>query len=228
MTLRTAAITVLVVLLAGAGIVYYYAGQEPGPLVKIEKPAAIGGGPVAIDVTVDSLGTKLRHLEVSVEQEGRSLGLFSLDAPGDARFVQETADRIRITRESPASALAGLRDGPARLLVSASRDVLFGARRAGTIETRELPVRRTAPAIALPVSCAITTRRSGCADSGSVVSSHNTLPYGTAVGSTATERPGVSGAPWAPRGPTDSSGSGSSRKNTTRGLLHSISLIRRG
>ena len=38
----------------------------------------------------------------------------------------------------------------------------------------------------------------------------------------------VSGTPWAPRGPTLSSGRASSRKKTTRGLLHSISLTRRG
>ena len=147
MSYKAAALAALAVLLAGAGLAYYYAGQEPGPLVKIEKPAAIGGGPVAIDVTIDSLGTKLRRLDVSVEQQLRAFSLFSLDAPGEARFVQETADRIRVTRESPTSALAGLRDGPARLVVSASRDVLYGVRRVETVETRELPVRLAAPRI---------------------------------------------------------------------------------
>jgi murein DD-endopeptidase MepM/ murein hydrolase activator NlpD len=149
MSFRTAAVVVLAVMLAGAGIAYYYGGQEPGPLVKIEKPAAIGGGPVAIDVTVDSLGTRLRRLVVSVEQDGRVSRLFSLDEPGAARFVQETADRIRITHEAPAGAISGLHDGPARLVVSASRDVLFGVRRAETAESRDMPVRRTAPAIAV-------------------------------------------------------------------------------
>jgi murein DD-endopeptidase MepM/ murein hydrolase activator NlpD len=149
MSFKAAALAALAVLLAGAGLAYYYAGQEPGPLVKIEKPAAIGGGPVAIDVTIDSLGTKLRRLDVSVEQQGRSFRLFSLDAPGEARFVQETADRIRITHESPTSAITGLRDGPALLVVSASRDVLYGVRRVETLETRELPVRRAAPRISI-------------------------------------------------------------------------------
>ena len=82
--------------------------------------------------------------------------------------------------------------------------------------------------IALPVSCAITRRRSGVLDKGSVVSSQTGVPYGMLVGSTAIERPGVSGTDCAPRGPSCGSGSASSRKNTTRGLLHSISFTRRG
>ncbi len=44
------------------------------------------------------------------------------------------------------------------------------------------------------------------------------------------ERPGVSGTPCAPRGPKAavSGVSGSSLKNTVRGLLHSISFTRSG
>jgi murein DD-endopeptidase MepM/ murein hydrolase activator NlpD len=145
MSFKAVLVAALALLLAGGAVVYYYAGQEPGPLVKIEKPAAIGGGAVAVDVAVDSLGTKLRRLDVSVEQQGRVFPLFSLDAPGAARFTQETPDRIRVTQESPPGALTGLRDGPARLIVTASRDVLYGIRRADSAETRELAVRLTPP-----------------------------------------------------------------------------------
>ena len=147
MPLKTFAIAALVLLLIGGVVTYYYAGQEPGPLVKIEKPAAIGGGAVTLDVTVDALGSTLRRLEVSVDQQGRVFRLFSLDAPGQARFTQETPDRIRVTQESPAAALTGLRDGPARLIVTAARDVLFGIRRVESVETRELAVRLSPPKI---------------------------------------------------------------------------------
>jgi murein DD-endopeptidase MepM/ murein hydrolase activator NlpD len=149
MSFKTVLIAALVLLLAGGAVVYYYAGQEPGPLVKIEKPAAIGGGPVALDVTVDSVGSKLRRLDVSVEQQGRVFRLFSLDAPGAARFAQETPDRIRITQENPPSTLTGLRDGPARVVVTASRDVLYGIRRADSVTSRDLAVRLTPPKLAI-------------------------------------------------------------------------------
>lgn len=49
---------------------------------------------------------------------------------------------------------------------------------------------RTGPVIAAPVSWAITSRRSGVVDKGSVVSSQTGVPYGTLPLSTATERPG--------------------------------------
>ena len=109
MSFRTVLVAALALLLAGGAVAFYYAGQEPGPLVKIDKPAAIGGGGVALDVTVDSLGTALRALDVSVEQQGRVFRLFSLDAPGSARFAQETPHRMRITQESPPGAITGLR-----------------------------------------------------------------------------------------------------------------------
>jgi murein DD-endopeptidase MepM/ murein hydrolase activator NlpD len=149
MPFKVIALASLVLLLAGGAVSFYYAGQEPGPLVKVEQPAAIGGGPVALDVTVDSVGTTLRRLDVSAEQQGRVFKLFSLDAPGDARFVQETEHRIRMTRQIPAGALSGLRDGPARLVVTASRDVLYGVRRADTSETRDLTVRLSPPTLAV-------------------------------------------------------------------------------
>jgi hypothetical protein len=149
MPLKTFAAAALVLLLIGGVVTYYYAGQEPGPLVKVEKPAAIGGGPVTLDITVDSLGSTLRRLDVAIDQQGRVFRLFSLDAPGQARFTQETPDRIRVTQESPAAALTGLRDGPARLVVTASRDVLFGVRRTESVETRDLAVRLSPPKLAV-------------------------------------------------------------------------------
>ena len=149
MPLKTFAAAALVLLLVGGIVTYYYAGQEPGPLVKIVKPAAVGGGAVTLDVTVDSLGSSLRQLDVAIDQQGRVFRLFSLDAPGQARFTQETPDRIRVTQESPAAALTGLRDGPARLVVTASRDVLYGVRRAESVETRELAVRLSPPKLAV-------------------------------------------------------------------------------
>jgi len=140
---------VLALLLAGGGVTFYYAGQEPGPLVKIDKPAAIGGGALALDLSVDAVGTTLRRLDAVLEQQGRTIPVFSLASPGTARFAQETPERIRITQELPASAVAGLRDGPARMVVTASRDVLFGFRRAESTTVRELTVRLTPPSLSV-------------------------------------------------------------------------------
>jgi hypothetical protein len=53
-------------------------------------------------------------------------------------------------------------------------------------------------------------------------------PSGTTAGSTAIERPVVSGTPSEPFGPTDASSSALSAKNTTLGLLSSTSRSREG
>jgi hypothetical protein len=149
MSLRTILILLAALLLFGGGLTYYMAGQEPGPLVAIHKPAAIGLGPLTFEASVDSVGTRLTRIEATLEQQGRTFPVFSLAAPGSARFLQETPDRIRITREFPAGSMNGLKDGTARLTVTATRQVLRGLRSAETIAARDVTVRITRPAVAV-------------------------------------------------------------------------------
>lgn len=148
MKLRATLLIVAALLLLGGAVTYYYAGQEPGPLVKIERPAAIGRNSIALELVVDAVGTRLRRLDAVVEQQGRRFPLFTLASPGAARFTQETPDRMRVAQQTPAGVLTGLGDGPARIVVTASRDVLFGFRHAESVTARDIAVRLTPPAIA--------------------------------------------------------------------------------
>ncbi len=140
---------VSVLLLLGGATVFYFAGQEPGPLVRIEKPAAIGGGSIDLDLIVDAIGGGLTRLDVAVEQAGRTMPLFSLASSGAAKFTQETPDRMRVTQTTVAGSLPGLRDGPARVVVTASRGVLFGLRQAESVTARDVAVRMTPPSLAV-------------------------------------------------------------------------------
>jgi len=149
MSFRTILILLCAALLIGGGLTYHLAGQEPGPLVTIHKPAAIGRGPLTLELSVDALGTRLTRIEAALEQQGRTLPVFSLASPGNARFLQETPDRIRVTQTLPAGALNGLKDGPARLTVTATRQVLRGLRVADTVTARDVTVRVTPPTIAV-------------------------------------------------------------------------------
>ncbi len=148
MSLKTALALVLGLLILGGSAAFYYAGQEPGPLVKIEEPAAIGRGSVTLNLVVDSIGTKLQRLDAALEQQGKTIPLFALASPGSARFTQETAERMRITQTTTAGSFSGLRDGPARIVVTASRSVLFGLRHAESVTTRDITVRMTPPTVA--------------------------------------------------------------------------------
>jgi len=149
MSLRTILILLAALLLFGGGLTYYMAGQEPGPLVTIHKPTAVGLGPLTFEASIDSVGTRLTRIEATLEQHGRTFPVFSLAAPGSARFLQETPDRIRITREFPAGSMNGLKDGTARLTVTATRQVLRGLRSAETVTARDVTVQVTRPAVAV-------------------------------------------------------------------------------
>ena len=87
---------------------------------------------------------------------------------------------------------------------------------------------RTAPRIALPVSCARTSRLSGRVDNGHVVDSQTGVPRGTARGSTAILAPVLSGIPSDPLGPRSGGPDGISRKNTYAGFWLKRSLARSG
>ena len=149
MSLRTILILVAVLILVGCGLTYHLAGQEPGPLVTIHKPEGIGLGPLTFEASIDSIGTRLTRIEATLEQQGRTSPLFSLAAPGGARFLQETPDRIRVTQVLPAGSLKGLQDGTARVTVTATREVLRGLRTAETVTTRDVTVRVTPPTAAV-------------------------------------------------------------------------------
>ena len=162
MSFKTILFLILVLLAATAGGAFYLAGQEPGPLATINGPVTIGGGKVTFDVSVDAVGTKLTQLEARIEQGGQALAVFSLAAPGDARFVQETPDRIRITRAIAPDVVKALKDGPARLILTAERTVLFGLRKAASTTARDIKVRKTPPSL-------------------SVISTHHYVKFGGAV-----------------------------------------------
>jgi len=133
----------------GGAIVFHLAGQEPGPLITVHKPAAVGGGPFTLEVSVDSIGTPLTRIEATLEQQGRVFPVFSLAAPGSARFIQETPERIRVVHTLPAGSFKGLQDGTARLVLTATRQVLRGLRTADTSVSRDVTVRLTPPSIAV-------------------------------------------------------------------------------
>jgi len=148
MSLKTILLSVAVLLVVAGGAAYYLAGQEPGPLVTIHGPSVMGrSADATFDASVDMMGTRLTRIEARLEQAGKQFPVFSLASPGDARFVQETPDRMRMTRAVVSSQFGGLKDGTARLVIAAERTVLFGLRRAESTTFRDVKVRLTPPSI---------------------------------------------------------------------------------
>jgi murein DD-endopeptidase MepM/ murein hydrolase activator NlpD len=136
------------VLLAGAGV-YVAAGRGAPPALTIDEPRRFVGVNGTLDVTAGAPGGQFTTLAVTIEQQGRRVTLFSLDAPEGASLVQLDADRLRITRPLGRANTPDLQPGPARLEVAASRPSFLGLRTLSSVVTRDIEVRFDPPRIAV-------------------------------------------------------------------------------
>jgi murein DD-endopeptidase MepM/ murein hydrolase activator NlpD len=149
MSFRTILVLVGSLLVAAGSLVAYLVSQEPGPIVTIRQPVAIGGGSFAVDLSVDAHQPEFGRLEVWIEQGGRRQSVVTVSPASRATLTQETPTRVRLSQTLPTSTLGPLRDGTARLVVAASRPVLFGWRQARTEIGRDIKIRLAPPALSL-------------------------------------------------------------------------------
>ena len=136
--------------LAG-GAAFWYAGRLPGPAVQIVRPEKYIGVTTPLEVAIDTPGGELTTLQIDFEQNGARVPLYVLgsaapDAPVAQRAV-EPPDLVRVTRDIGRESVAGIQSGPARIVVTASRPVLFGMRRVATETAHDVEVRLERPRI---------------------------------------------------------------------------------
>lgn len=141
---------VLILLLALiAGGTWLAAGRAAGPVIDISQPAKIIGQAGELVVSIDTPGAKLTKLDVALEQDGTRTPLFSLPGDPAAKLVPEGDRRLRLTRPIGKRAVPQLKAGKARIIVSATRPVLFGYRQAESTVTRDLDVRLIPPQVSV-------------------------------------------------------------------------------
>jgi len=139
---------VLVAALAAGGA-YVVAGRTGGPSIEIGNPEKFVGAATPLDVTVAAPGAKLTALTIVFEQNGKQTPLFAMDNPAGAELKQDGADKVRITREIGKQSVPGIQSGPARIVVSASRPVLYGVRNVESTATRDVQVRLERPRVSV-------------------------------------------------------------------------------
>jgi murein DD-endopeptidase MepM/ murein hydrolase activator NlpD len=132
-------LTLVLVAVAGGGAMWYLAGNEDGPTITIHSPEKYVGRstPLAVSITSE---TELGTTVVRIEQNGKDVPLANLkmETPGPGQ-VNAAAT---IGRD-------GLVNGPAMLIVDASRKVLYGLRTVNSRLTRSLEVRLDPPRVAV-------------------------------------------------------------------------------
>src|SRR5918993_341458 len=140
----------LVVAALAAGGAYIYAGQLPGPAIEIVKPAKFVGQTAAVEVTISSPeAAYVGDFQVAFEQNGKQTPLASFTQPATAEIKQDGPGKVRITRTFGRDAIPDLKSGPARIVVTAERPVLYGMRKAASSAARDVQVRLERPQIAV-------------------------------------------------------------------------------
>ncbi|MGB6450365.1 MAG: M23 family metallopeptidase [Steroidobacteraceae bacterium] len=147
-------IGLIVVLALAAGITWYVAGREPGPLIRITSPQTVIGGSGDLAVEIDTPAGKLKSLDVVLEQDAARVPVFSLEggssaSGGASRLVSQGAGRLLLTAPIGKQQIPELVQGKARIVVTASRAVLFGYRRVESTTSREITVDLTPPIISV-------------------------------------------------------------------------------
>jgi murein DD-endopeptidase MepM/ murein hydrolase activator NlpD len=137
----------LLLVLTAAGV-WIYAGRMAGPAIDIRQPAKMMGASGTLDVAVDAPRGNLSRLEIALEQLGKRTVLAALGGT-EATITQEGPDRIRIQRPLGRSSIPGLQSGPARIVVTAARPVLYDLRTAESTAVRDITVRLQPPRVSV-------------------------------------------------------------------------------
>jgi len=142
-------IVVLVALVLAFVGVYIGAGYSAGPSVAVASPEKFVGLSTALDVVVTAPAARLSALKVEFEQRGVRTSLFNYTGQGaitaDSNATVEGTDKVHVKRTIGREAIKGLASGKGRIIVTASRPVVFGLRRIETSAAHDVDVRLERP-----------------------------------------------------------------------------------
>ena len=99
-------------------------------------------------MVVEAPEGKFSSIDATLEQAGKTFPVFTLNQPeGDIK--QESAERLYVMRPVGKKALPELQSGPARIVVRASRPVLYGLRDVSSETTHDVTVRLEPPQVSV-------------------------------------------------------------------------------
>jgi murein DD-endopeptidase MepM/ murein hydrolase activator NlpD len=146
-TLTRGLVALAVLALAVTGVAYGLAGRGAAPRLTIQHPTRVMGRSTTLELTVDVRRDQLRTLAVNIEQNGRSIPVFALDATTAESLQSDDAEGTRLSHVMGRNTLPGLQAGPATIVAVGSRRVLFGLRTLSLRATLPVQVRLDPPTI---------------------------------------------------------------------------------
>jgi murein DD-endopeptidase MepM/ murein hydrolase activator NlpD len=125
------------------------AGFQDGPSIEVRSPQKYVGQNSPLEFFVDTPGTEPTRVDVVLEQEGQQTPLFSLDPnqSGGAQVKQESANRMWVIRQIGRQHVPSLKQGPAKLTITAVAPVMYGIRNKESVLTKDLEVRLDPPRV---------------------------------------------------------------------------------
>ncbi len=137
---------VLAVLVGGGA--WFWAGRSAGPTITIRQPGKFVGQNSSLELMAEAPEGKFTSIDVTVEQSGKTFPVFTLDQP-QGNIRQESAERLYVMRPVGKKAIPDLQSGPARIVITASRPVLFGLRHVSSTTTHDVTVRLEPPQVSV-------------------------------------------------------------------------------
>lgn len=147
--LRKVLAFLVVAAVLGLGGAWVWAGRAAGPALQIRQPGGFVGQRGSLELVVDAPGGHVTRIEATIDQNGASLPVFTLTGGAGPDARRDSADRLYIIRPLGKASQPGLAAGPARIVVRASRPVLYGLREAETTVTKDVQVRLEPPRVAV-------------------------------------------------------------------------------
>jgi murein DD-endopeptidase MepM/ murein hydrolase activator NlpD len=128
---------------------YVVAGRGAPPQLTIGKPDRFVGQAGSLDVTAEAPNAQLTALTITLEQNGRSIPLFTLDGPQTASVTRVDATHVRVTRALGKQSVPELQSGAARVVVTATRPSFLKLRQLTSTASKDFQVRLEPPRIAV-------------------------------------------------------------------------------
>ena len=135
-------LSAILIAIVGGGAAWFLAGREAGPTITVASPQKYIGRATALSATVEG-PTPVTAPEISIEQNGQTMGV----TPEKVDWVG--AERVSVSGTIGKSSLPALANGPAKIIITARRNVLFGMRQASNTVTQDIEVRLDPPRVAV-------------------------------------------------------------------------------
>ena len=140
-------VSLILILALAAGGAYVVAGRMDGPAIEITRPEKFVGAATDVEFFVRTPAAELKSLTMVFEQNGKQFPLYALGDEGVG--MKQEADGLRVTRAIGKGSIPELQSGPGRILITASKPVLYGIRTVDNTVVKDVQVRLERPRVAV-------------------------------------------------------------------------------